>query len=408
MIRKSFCVIFSLLMFASSANASGFSIFEQGARAMGIAGAFAARASDVSAIFHNPAGLAQLSGTHVQFGTTLIKLRSEFTHAGSYTQAKLQDQLFYPSTFYISGKYSDKTTIGFGFYSPFGLGVKWDDDWIGKAIVREISLQTFFFNPVIAYRANRQLNIAVGICYVKANASFSKYVHPFVPNILIDNASGTGTGFNIGLQLRPNRQVTLGFSYRSKVNLNLEGDATFTYAYSDPASQIVYETSYPNSAARLKLNTPSMMFLGMTWKIYDKITAEVDINRTGWSVYENFEIDFVNPALRTTSVPKQWKDVFNYRFGLEYLATRSVTFRCGLYQDPSPVDDQYLDPSLPDADRTGVTLGFGYTKGKFTIDAAYLHVFVKDRATETSYSNFNGSYETSTDLFGFSFGYKIN
>ena len=44
------------------AHAAGFSIFEQGARGMGFAGAFTAQAGDPSAIFHNAAGIAFLKG----------------------------------------------------------------------------------------------------------------------------------------------------------------------------------------------------------------------------------------------------------------------------------------------------------------------------------------------------------
>ena len=44
-----------LLALPGAAHAAGFAIFEQGARGMGFAGAYAAQASDPSAIFHNAA-----------------------------------------------------------------------------------------------------------------------------------------------------------------------------------------------------------------------------------------------------------------------------------------------------------------------------------------------------------------
>ena len=57
----------------ASAHAAGFAIFEQGARAMGFAGAFTAQANDPCAIFHNAAGIAFLKGKQLYLGGTLIR-----------------------------------------------------------------------------------------------------------------------------------------------------------------------------------------------------------------------------------------------------------------------------------------------------------------------------------------------
>src|SRR5438552_19023354 len=51
-------VVSSSFLAPAPAAAAGFALFEEGARAMGFAGAYTAQASDPSAIFHNPAGLA--------------------------------------------------------------------------------------------------------------------------------------------------------------------------------------------------------------------------------------------------------------------------------------------------------------------------------------------------------------
>jgi long-chain fatty acid transport protein len=53
--------------------ASGFTIYEQGVRALGRGGAFAATADDPTAIFFNPAGIGQLKGTHFTSGLSAIE-----------------------------------------------------------------------------------------------------------------------------------------------------------------------------------------------------------------------------------------------------------------------------------------------------------------------------------------------
>src|SRR5207253_2494155 len=57
---------------------SGFSIFEQGAKATAMGGAFAATADDPSAIFYNVAGIAQQRRAAFMIGGTGITFQNEF------------------------------------------------------------------------------------------------------------------------------------------------------------------------------------------------------------------------------------------------------------------------------------------------------------------------------------------
>src|SRR5262249_44534930 len=52
----------------AGASAASFGLFQHGARAIGQAGAFAARASDPSAIFYNPAAIAKLQNFQLEAG----------------------------------------------------------------------------------------------------------------------------------------------------------------------------------------------------------------------------------------------------------------------------------------------------------------------------------------------------
>ena len=61
-----------MLCSGTSAMGGGFQLNEHGARAMAQAGAFAARASDPSAMFFNPAGMSFQRGFQVMAGATMI------------------------------------------------------------------------------------------------------------------------------------------------------------------------------------------------------------------------------------------------------------------------------------------------------------------------------------------------
>jgi len=60
-----------VLLFGRPPDALGadeFTVFNQGARAAGMANAFVARASDPSAVWYNPAALARLDGFQIAAG----------------------------------------------------------------------------------------------------------------------------------------------------------------------------------------------------------------------------------------------------------------------------------------------------------------------------------------------------
>ena len=65
-----------------------------------------------------------------------------------------------------------------------------------------------------------------------------------------------------------------------------------------------------------------------------------------------------------------------------------------------------MTPLLPDADRNGVTVGAGITRGKWTFDAYNLFLFVVNRSTEGKERNgYNGTYKTYVNAFGVAAAY---
>src|SRR5436309_15889899 len=75
---RTWVLVSAIILVGASAFGSGFSIFEQGAKATAMGGAFCATADDPSAIFYNVAGIAQLRRAEVNVGGTAINFSNEF------------------------------------------------------------------------------------------------------------------------------------------------------------------------------------------------------------------------------------------------------------------------------------------------------------------------------------------
>ena len=388
---------------------SGFSIYAQGARAFGLAGAFVARAGDLSAIFYNPAGIGNITGTHVQVGITPLIRRSLFEHdplIGYYTKTISYKRWLFLPTLYLTSRITPRITAGFGMYSPFGFRVYWGDNWPGQKILTETNLHTRCFNPVLAYRVTGRLNFAVGYQYVKGNYDVTRF--PYAPEPYdryrpvsdlgakaITEVDGSGSGFTAGLQFRATDTVTLGLCYRSSVKLDLSGDITLTPEVS-PGSNITTEIGLPASFA-----------FGIDYLANEQLALEVDVIWMGWSSFDKIAIEAVNPDLSYTS-EKKYKDNVHFRLSLEYSADNIAVFRTGYFYVPSPIPEEYLGPIIPNTVQEGITLGFGLPHERFTFDAAYMHSFRRERWSDDSKILSYGRYENKSDGFAVSVSYRIN
>src|SRR5215210_2015975 len=119
------CLVTSVTAFGA-----GFSIFEQGAKATGMAGAFVATADDPSAVFYNPAGLAQQRELSVLAGATFINFTNEFNGDPndpftSGTQAKYDRHTFVPPNAYVTVPIGQNLTLGLGVFAAWGLRTDW-------------------------------------------------------------------------------------------------------------------------------------------------------------------------------------------------------------------------------------------------------------------------------------------
>src|SRR5688500_9293515 len=143
--------IAGLLATSANASAAGFQINEQNAAATGRASSVVATVNDPSAIWHKPAGLANVEGTQNLVGATMIVPEGQYIGVGN-PDANINGSsekwdansspVIVPNA-YVSRALSSKAYVGFGFYLPYGLGLKWDCSSIEDAAKPECSKGVF-------------------------------------------------------------------------------------------------------------------------------------------------------------------------------------------------------------------------------------------------------------------------
>jgi len=397
-------LIIATVLVTLIAFGGGFQLNETGARAMAQGGAFAARASDPSAIYFNPAGLS-FQGTSIYLGTTLITPKVSFFGPTNYsmnTETKMVDQTFTPINVYGTFQITDDFHAGIGVNNPYGLGTEWPAGWIGQYVSQKIDLQSFFITPTLAYKLNDQLSIGVGVNYVIGGVKMKLATSiPFnsPPPIASLDLNATGIGFNGGIIYKLMPELSIGASYRSSVKLDATGSASF-----DPNYAVL---NLPTGDAAASIELPATGFLGVSYKLMDDLEIEADYQYVGWSSYKELKIEFKADPTKNKVSPKNYEDTYVLRFGAEY-TMGDLQLRGGYLYDRTPVLTQYDEPLLPDANRNGFTVGVGYKLTKsLIVDATYFFLKFDQRKAENTVIAFDGTYNSSATLIGINVGYTF-
>ncbi len=408
-----------------NAYGSGFAIYTQGASSLGQGAATIAHTDDPSAIFWNPALINKLQGTQIQLGTTLIFPSRKFKSDSCGNTFKTEPDVFYPSTLFITHKFNDKISAGLGVFNPFGLATKWPDDWEGKYLATNSEMRTFNINPAVSYQITPNIAFAAGVDFLLLDATLEKKINQSAilssylgfPVSVPDGGQkfkgdGTGIGYNFGILLEPHRDISIGASYRSEINVDIDGDNSFNLP--DPS----LSATFPNTPGNADLTLPQQVHVGIYYKGLDSLTFEVALRWEGWSSYDQLKINFDKLVAdsKTSVTSKDWKDTYSVSFGAKYQLNESVAFLAGYLHGGNPIPDKTFEPSIPDANTHLFSIGTTIKQKKFKVDLAYAFQKLQSRKKNNSItdpvsgmSDFsaNGEYNSYLHMVGVSLTYRF-
>lgn len=417
------------LTIAGTALGSGFAIFEQGAKATAMGGAFAATADDPSAIFYNVAGIAQQRRMTFMAGGTAINFSNQFRgdpndEFTSGTTGQYARHTFVPPNAYVTVPIGTSLTFGLGLTTPFGLRTNWEDPWVGRFVSKDANVKTLDVEPALAWQtSDGRLAIGVGADYRRGhlvlqrnNAPTGNGLNPFtgrivdVANVYLNSDWDSAWGYNVGVLLKPSDRFRIGASYRSDMDIKFSGDATFTQIPTgNPQLDAIVKAGLPpNQKITTTLPFPATAIIGFAWTAIPKTDLEFDFTHTTWSRFKSLDVAFATTPAVNLSRAENWKDANSYRIGVNHAATADWDVRFGLLYDRNPQPTEAVSPLLPDADRTGVTFGTGYHSGPWIFDWSVFVLHFANRSTEgVSSEGFNGTYKTNALLLSLNLGYRF-
>jgi len=415
----------ALLCLPAAARAAGFALFEQGGKGMGFAGAFTAQASDPSAIFHNPAGLAFLRGKQIYLGGTAVLPTWRFEGASPFPGAGVTEHdavsVLLPPAAYYSQAFSPRVAIGVGIHVPFGLKTEWAerDRFSGRFISQKSALGGFAVNPTLAFKLADRLAVGAGVDLRFSSVTLERripVINPFTQRPIdaaderLKGGTDFGVGFNAGLLAKLSDELSFGASYRHRVKVDYKGTATFTpigtgNAQLDARVLTVLPTQTLTLASSITF--PAFASGGVAYRRGDWV-FEADVNWYQWSSFKSIPVTFPERPDLSGSITENYSNSFQYRLGAERTLNDTWTVRAGYFWDETPAPPASISPLLPDADRNGFCAGGTWRSGSWTIDAASWFVLARDRSTAgVSRDSYEGTYKSHAFTLGVFVGYSF-
>lgn len=382
--------VFLLVLSGAPVFAGGLSTPGQGARALGMAGAFTAVADDGSAIYYNPAGISQGDGTVVEASLAAISPQLRYTTPGGANETSNKKAL--APSFFLTRRLTDRLSAGLGLYAPYARDAELQDDLANGFASQRSKMVRTDLSAVISWQANDAFSIGGGLV-----AGFSQIDRsiPAGPGVRIeDKMDGTGFGGIVGLLWKAGDRVKAGVTYRSGISIDHDGQRTMTIA-----------GAATRSNARAKIRYPASLGLGVAFAPSENLTLALDADWSGWHSMDQVTTRTDLWADSTTQLRGQASR--DFRIGAEYRLPAGWSVRAEYASIQGAFPETHITPSQPDGNGHEAAFGVGRKMGNWSIDLAYQNTVAREQNMSANIFGYNGKQNIRQHVLGLTAGYRF-
>jgi long-chain fatty acid transport protein len=395
---------FAAVSVAAEAQAAGFYLQEQSVRGTGRAYSGEAADQGVASLWWNPAAIAR-SGRELYVGANGIFVDGQVTNQGSTVTPPLgaprpvggEPRAFNPITpgflpnFAIATPIGDRFAVGLSLTAPFSFTTQYQPNAWTRYDALTSTLRTIDAQVTGAMRVTDWLDLGASIDTEFSQARLSNAVPNFFggpDGVQSLRGEGWNVGWSLGAQGHFDK-LTLGASYRSRMDHTLAGKATFAGLLAPFPSSL-----NASQSAKATFTTPWIATFGARYALTDQLTLNGQVQRIGWSVFKTIN---VTTPLGPQIFGENYHDTTAGGVGLDYDVNPKLTLRTGVQYDPTPTPDVGRTARVPDGDRwlfgAGATLS---PTQNLKLDAAFLYIKFKDTQINTTPTFFDSTLAASS------------
>ena len=322
-----------------------------GARSLGMGGTGVAFVDDPTAIAINPARLDRVERWAAQLTLSPFIPRSDVPFSRDFSQPGRNQEtktVVVPLFFAGAGvRVLDPLTTGAALYLAAGVGARYDDlpEYDGLDMTLDVAVIEAALP--LSYRVSEKLALGVALrfaqAFVAADMPLDVGASIGALRAEMDLTGNAFPGVLAGVSYMPAPDVALGFAYRSKMTIELEGDGTATQEFL--GEQPLHIDSEWSTAHQFRLGSA-------WWAVPERLLLALDVTYT---MLDDAN-DVLPLELRFTEIPDttvqdeisfHWKDSVAALVGAEYLLADPFLVRAGYHIASSGTPEAQMGPLVP-------------------------------------------------------------
>ena len=372
--RKNLFTLAVVALLPVAALGAGYSVPNLNPADLAMAGSRVAAQDSAAAVFANPAALARLQGLNLSLAGAMVDFRSAWTDpTGTQTPSTsegLTKLVFAPAVYASYGfrlPNDMAAAVGAGFTVPYGGNVFWPDTWPGRFDIDSVERRIYGTYLTAALEPFRWLRLGGGLIWYRGTESFLKGMNYIGSEGTAQIAtSGDALSYDLSAEIQPIDRLRVAIDYKHQGVMMLDGHAHFSA--SPPALGLV------DQSVQHELTMPNSLGIGASYQVLPILLVTGSFT---WDRYVVSDKDaFVGSSGSSVVVPRNYSNGYTYRLGVEGGPINGLKVRAGILRDIAPTPAVWMDPSIPDGDVWGASIGVAYAiLPNLELNAAYFHAW---------------------------------
>lgn len=396
--------------FQTAAFGGGMTIGDLGAHAEGRAGAFTAKADDMSAIEYNPAGLTSIGSTQIYLGNRFGYAVEEYKRATALDDGTPYEfdrvanehpwQLLNPMIAVGSNFGLDNWAFAIGAYAPPGVATqKFPGDGGQRYMLVERDVKILYYNFSVAWKFRDLFGLGASLQWVDAasiklslivDGNYGDVTNPVGGSAdyltTVTGADHFGFSGILGAWVKPLPFLQIALAGRiapTAINAACKVKVeNYTGELADPTMS--------GDDVDLTMTLPPTARLGLRYMHFsgeqERFDVEVDFVYEAWHVMDRYVLDghgITGELLPNRSatinkiyINKYWNDTFSVRLGGDYnVLPERLTLRAGTFFESGAKEDAYAYVDFFASHRVGGNLGVSVKFFGFDISLSYSYIY---------------------------------